>query len=62
MKIKLLITLISAVLLVVFLIIDLQSAHNSVTDKWTSFGLGLAAPILVAGIISIVRARRQKAV
>ncbi len=62
MKIKLLITVVSAVLLVVFLIIDLKSVNDSATDKWTSFGLGAMAPILVSGVISIVRAWRQKAV
>ena len=63
MKIKLLITLISGVLLVLFLLIDLKSADNSAIDKWTSFGLGLMAPIFVSGIIAtVVSYRKQKAV
>lgn len=62
MKIKLLITLVSAVLLVVFLIIDLKTTNDSATDKWASFGLGLTVPILVSSIISIVRTRKQNAV
>jgi hypothetical protein len=62
MKIKLLICIISAVLLVLFLLIDLTSADNSATDKWTSFGLGMMAPIFISSIIAtVIHYRKQKA-
>jgi len=62
MKIKLLLAIASAFLLVLFLIIDLKSIHDSTTDKWASFGLGMMAPIFIAGIIAtIIRYRKQKA-
>jgi len=60
-KIKLLITLASAVLFVVFLGIDLKAGNNSTMDKWMSFGMGLTAPIFLSGAIaSVLFYRKQK--
>jgi len=62
MKIKLLILFASGALLVLFLLIDLKSVQNSITDKWANFGLGMMAPIFIASIIAaIIRYRKQKA-
>ncbi len=62
MKIKLLIVLVSGALLVLFLLVNLQSANNSATDKWTSFGLGMMAPIFISSIIAtVIYYRKQKA-
>ncbi|HWD86702.1 MAG TPA: hypothetical protein VG367_01160 [Mucilaginibacter sp.] len=59
MKIKLLIALLSAVLFVVFLCIDLKAGNDPTTDKWTSFGMGLTVPILVASLVSAISLYRK---
>jgi hypothetical protein len=59
MKIKLSIAILSAVLFVVFLMIDKNSVQDSAVDKWTSFGMGFMAPILVANLLSTVMLYRK---
>ncbi|HVV54491.1 MAG TPA: hypothetical protein VHC47_04175 [Mucilaginibacter sp.] len=63
MKIKLLISVLSAILFVFFLAIDLKAGHDSATDKWMSFGMGVMAPVCLAGLISTVMLyRKQKSI
>jgi len=59
MKFKFLIAFLSAVLFLIFLTIDLKTAHDSTMDKWMSFGMGLTVPIFVASLISTVMLYRK---
>ena len=54
MKLKWIIPIASAVLMVIFLIVDKYSAPDSTTDKWTSFGLGFSSAIFVAALLPII--------
>ena len=63
MKLKWIIPIASAVLIVIFLIINKYSVQDSTTDKWTSFGLGFSSAVFVVTLVPIiVKNNKKKAV
>jgi hypothetical protein len=64
MKTKLLITIFSALLFIVCLVLGLKAENHSALDKWTSFGMGFTAPVCIMSVISLIigkRAQRARA-
>lgn len=60
MKLKWIILILSAILIVILLVIDKQSAQDSGTDKWTSFGLGVLSVVFVESIMALIAKNRKK--
>jgi hypothetical protein len=60
MKLKWIIPIISAVLIVIFFIADKYSAHDSSADKWYSFGLGFSSAVFVTTLIPVILKNSRK--
>ena len=61
MKTKQLITLITGILTVTFLVINLTYAKNPTIDKWTSFGLGITSVFFIGEAVLLIKGRKNKA-
>ena len=59
MKTKQLITLITGMLTVIFLIINLTYAKNPTIDKWTSFGLGITSVFFIGEGLLLIKGRKN---
>jgi hypothetical protein len=55
MKTKLLITIFAALLFIVCLVLGLKAENHSALDKWTSFGMGFSIPILIGGLVAVLK-------
>ena len=60
MKIKLLIAIVSGILLAFFLFIETNATDNSATDKWASFGMGMASVIFISSSLSAFSIYRKQ--
>lgn len=60
MKLKLLAAIFSGIFIVILLGINLKSAQHSVTDKWTSFGLGLVTVLFIAASAAFIKSYRKQ--